>query len=517
MSKRKITSVIDYSDDDFTSQSLIRAKPPLQAEPALTRVAKTKLLDNPTWNKKKSRVVTQAKNSPAPKKRIQGKPPSQRYPAASMVDSEDEEGSEPESDVKTTFNHFDDELDTAGDMDALNDYDLEELGEIERECEADTYESDDAALNNLDDVELAALLEAEELKAARLVAESSAKALLLKPIATKKSTRPGWIDSDIIPKQAKSNIGINTTCHGNPRIMAQPPGGYAAWTNLNYDAQDTSRSNLLLNSQDDRVKKVIQHSFIFLWASFTWIDAYPDLMAIVEYLRKALLKAAMHLKVNEMVDRLSNDAEYGMALSGLLSARISAWRVQPKKNAVLAVATNYRISRNNVNRTAAWLKELAYIYCGDVADDSKKQKHSLDPARPYENPLILAVLEQCFFTGPASIGARLPSKFKSSRSDRPDEKEIPIPMLALVATGVYAAIKEWECSPHIKADFGSNIFENTYRRHVDFLRKILKDGPNKYHAMMHRIYVETNGRNVQTEETQTQFSAFFDMSKMADD
>jgi hypothetical protein len=57
---------------------------------------------------------------------------------------------------------------------------------------------------------------------------------------------------------------------------------------------------------------------LFLWASHTWTDAYPDSTAAVEYLRKALLKAAMHLKVNEMVDRLSNDAEYGMALSGLV-------------------------------------------------------------------------------------------------------------------------------------------------------------------------------------------------------
>jgi hypothetical protein len=85
-------------------------------------------------------------------------------------------------------------------------------------------------------------------------------------------------------------------------------------------------------------------------------------------------------------------------------------------------------------------------------------------------------------------------------------------MLALIATGVshimldllimwptdnpcvigqvYTAIKEWESGTHIKADFGSNIFKNTYRRHVDFLRKILKDGPNKYHTMMHRIYIE---------------------------
>ncbi|KAI9457387.1 hypothetical protein F5148DRAFT_1287682 [Russula earlei] len=73
-----------------------------------------------------------------------------------MVDLEDEEA------LSLTFNHFDDELDTAGDMDALNNYDLEELGEIEHECKADTYELDNAALNNLDDSALSVLLEAEQ-------------------------------------------------------------------------------------------------------------------------------------------------------------------------------------------------------------------------------------------------------------------------------------------------------------------------------------------------------------------
>ena len=65
--------------------------------------------------------------------------------------------------ARTAFNLFDDEQDTAGNMDAVNDSDsgLEELGKIEREREADTYESDDAALNNLDDVELTMLLQAE--------------------------------------------------------------------------------------------------------------------------------------------------------------------------------------------------------------------------------------------------------------------------------------------------------------------------------------------------------------------
>jgi hypothetical protein len=43
--------------------------------------------------------------------------------------------------ARTAFNLFDDEQDTAGNMDAVNDSDsgLEELGKIEREREADTY------------------------------------------------------------------------------------------------------------------------------------------------------------------------------------------------------------------------------------------------------------------------------------------------------------------------------------------------------------------------------------------
>jgi hypothetical protein len=64
------------------------------------------------------------------------------------------------------------------------------------------------------------------------------------------------------------------------------------------------------------------------------------------------------------------------------------------------------------------------------------QKHSLDVTRPYENPTMLSVMEEVFFTGATSIGVRLPSKFKSSRADKPEEKEVPIPMLAHVATGV---------------------------------------------------------------------------------
>jgi hypothetical protein len=153
--------------------------------------------------------------------------------------------------------------------------------------------------------------------------------------------------------------------------------------------------------------------------------------------------------------------------------------------------------------------ELIVVSLSSWIDMKARQgiNHTLDDSRPYEHPVILSVLEQAFFSGPSSIGAQLPNKFKSSRADRPNEKEIPTPMLALVSTGVrfsaficvthsdqtpitsqvYAAVKEREGGAHVAASFDSSIFETTYCRHVGFLQELLKSAPNKYHALMHRL------------------------------
>jgi hypothetical protein len=73
---------------------------------------------------------------------------------------------------------------------------------------------------------------------------------------------------------------------------------------------------LLLTSQEPRVKKVVQHSFIFLWAFFCWSNTYPDSATLIEYMRKSFLKAAKHLKKSEeMIHRLSTDTEYVQELS----------------------------------------------------------------------------------------------------------------------------------------------------------------------------------------------------------
>jgi hypothetical protein len=99
---------------------------------------------------------------------------------------------------------------------------------------------------------------------------------------------------------------------------------------------------------------------------------------------------------------------------------------------------------------------------------------------------------------------------------------------------VYASLKERENGARVTAEFNSGVYGNSYRRHVEFLEKIRSDGPNKFHAMMHRIYVNVrsvgfhfncvlpltapySGGYAHVNSDGEEFSGLFDLSKMADD
>ena len=52
------------------------------------------------------------------------------------------------------------------------------------------------------------------------------------------------------------------------------------------------------------------------------------------------------------------------------------------------------------------------------------------------NKIFANLLRVCFFTGPSAIGVKSTTTFVSTLASRPQEKEIPIPMLALIGAAV---------------------------------------------------------------------------------
>ncbi|KAJ3533080.1 hypothetical protein NM688_g7332 [Phlebia brevispora] len=81
-------------------------------------------------------------------------------------------------------------------------------------------------------------------------------------------------------------------------------------------------------------------------------------------------------------------------------------------------------------RFAVLLASSQWIYAGDVLK-------MLEFRKPFECEIFVQLLVAHFFNGPNAIGSSLTANFKSSLEGKPDEKEIPEAMLAVVAATLW--------------------------------------------------------------------------------
>ncbi|KAI1784148.1 hypothetical protein LXA43DRAFT_850149, partial [Ganoderma leucocontextum] len=76
---------------------------------------------------------------------------------------------------------------------------------------------------------------------------------------------------------------------------------------------------------------------------------------------------------------------------------------------------------------------------------------------------------------------------------RADEREIPMPMLALVGAALHASLSEWRTGVHKRGTFSADAFLDAYTEHITLLTGIKTQNPRAYHVTMHRLYMEASG------------------------
>lgn len=124
----------------------------------------------------------------------------------------------------------------------------------------------------------------------------------------------------------------------------------------------------------------------------------------------------------------------------------------------------------------------------------------------YSPPIFIEILRVAFFKRANSFGFSVSRFFESSLPDKPEEKEIPASMLALVATAVrpcrdtnlapvtnlslqlYAAIDDCKNRLAQPRHFTANDYWNVYRDHIQELSNIRTKGPLQYHVLMHGFW-----------------------------
>jgi hypothetical protein len=67
-------------------------------------------------------------------------------------------------------------------------------------------------------------------------------------------------------------------------------------------------------------------------------------------------------------------------------------------------------------------------------------------------------------------------------------REVPIAMVALVATALYAAIQEWRTGVQRSVEFSTNAYLDVYNGHVNTFNHIRLNREESFHTMMTDIY-----------------------------
>lgn len=126
-----------------------------------------------------------------------------------------------------------------------------------------------------------------------------------------------------------------------------------------------------------------------------------------------------------------------------------------------------------------------------------------EPKGSFKHPALIGTIRAAYFSNNHSIGYRYVDRFLSSIPAKPDEKEIPIPLLALSLTGVgsfcdfnlvtnefqlYSCLYEFRGGQKEDLDFDGATFRTVNQTLTNILEKLKRDRPLEFHERLHDIF-----------------------------
>ncbi|KAG1759184.1 hypothetical protein EDD22DRAFT_956144 [Suillus occidentalis] len=286
---------------------------------------------------------------------------------------------------------------------------------------------------------------------------------------------PTWHDFD----NAESTDGTTTACgESSEPYSSNVEGAPEPNSALTRSAQtiaalvQTEKGHVKLLDQNNETRRVV-------WDAI--IDAKVDKNQVA---LQSLLTVAANRRVHTIKEHLQTNVQYVAHLASLVEPRIPLLRCDLKVTACTNIDTYFQLS-NNVVKAKKLMEQHAYIYAlkfdlnNDASPISKK---------PYQGDLLIFLIYEAVFSGVKSIGIKFVERFAKLANKKGNCPECPIPLLALVATAVYAALFWKTLSSLGKFNFTGNQFSKTYVFHVKFLEDLKQDAPGKFHCMMADIY-----------------------------
>ncbi|KAG2131200.1 hypothetical protein BD769DRAFT_1386873 [Suillus cothurnatus] len=281
-----------------------------------------------------------------------------------------------------------------------------------------------------------------------------------------------------IPNVSESVATLASSDSSDP----YPPFKWPEFTDLVYEAD----GSINLRAQNARIQIVLKTAVLELKKIAVFENVFPTITEKRKMAMRALSTAAYEHKERAILKRLKNDIDYAAALASVVhpEGRISAFRTSIKKLAHQIVVSRFGLKKGCADQVEELLKSHKYIF---PTDSNGKVLGD----QPFCDEGIVDILHQSMFDGENSIGVRSHEDFVSVLDDN-DEPELPVAMVALVATITYAILMDWRSgnppsSSQVKS-FNATLHISVYKAHEATLTRIFECGKKKYHALMARLY-----------------------------
>ncbi|KAN0129043.1 hypothetical protein V8E53_013193 [Lactarius tabidus] len=253
-------------------------------------------------------------------------------------------------------------------------------------------------------------------------------------------------------------------------------------------------SKLSLLSQRPIVRAVIQEAIENLRAGLLFSNAFPDVCNALTLIKDCLLTAALRLKpgATEMLEQLTHDQDYLLKITPLPHARICLIRSEIKErcNAItMGIFLLFDSPMDTIDYVDKQLFNYTYTFPRAGSHNNLVMR-----TRPYRNDRIINVIRDMFFAGgAASFARRFRYLFPTYEARHGEETlEVPIVMVALVATALYVTLYEWRHGDQQVREFSANAYLDVYLGHVNTLKHIRENHNGAFHLMMADIYAQAN-------------------------
>ncbi|KAL1687787.1 hypothetical protein GGG16DRAFT_95419 [Schizophyllum commune] len=287
-------------------------------------------------------------------------------------------------------------------------------------------------------------------------------------------------------------------------VMAAPPGGNPGGSGGPGDGGDHDDiPNISIQAPQGRELRVTdQHPAVQEWIGLctdtirgnaAFDDALLDNSASSPMLRDILCETAVALGLHGVDRQVREDLTICRLVERTLNMRISNWRGAFKRAAVSQVAGfyNFPLAASSESKAhASWLLDRnRFIF-------PLKANGEPDGTKAFGARAIASVIHDVIFKpGNDSFAVKHEHRFSSSITTAADELELPIPLVALAATAIGAAIEEWAASEttHVDIEFSISHIKSRYQSYEAILNGIKAANPQGFHHRMHALYTEASG------------------------